>query len=521
MILNARIRRNRKFRTSILGGHRATLVLTHQTPRRFRLLSTVHGRLIHASAIVTCFTVLVLGASVWTPHAHAQQPPPPPDSTRAIREDGTGASYWGMIPTSVEAHPETLRNQPMPVWEGVLVWPYRVFTFPLKLVSSGMGETLQFLDEKKVIALVSGFLGPRQGPFGVLTQFQAGGLSGFGGGVALEHDAFFGPSNRFRLHGSTTINGTHRASLGLRFGTGSTGEIDVGAGYRVRPNARFFGVGPTSVNSSESFYTQRLAWAGTSYRQGLGRSFFISGDVLFSSVDAQLPRDEEDPPISVAFAVPLPVGYGSTSNGVTLGTALSHVTASETGRPSRGGSRRFRATYFRGLGHDSAAFWTYRVDLQQFFQLWYPNHILALRTHVSWIDQIGLTPPPFQRLMTNDDPDLMRGFRDFRWRDRGMTVLSAEYRWPLWVLTHPDAMGLDLYLHSDVGQVFSNIDQINTDNLTFSYGVGVRVLGARGFVLRIEYARSNEDTVWRLRGDQIFQFTRGGFFYGRDPIPAR
>jgi hypothetical protein len=409
----------------------------------------------------------------------------------------------------------------MPLWEGMLVWPYRVITFPLKVVSSGASETLEFLDDKKVISRIGSFLGPRTGPFGVLMQLQAGGLSGFGGGVAFEHDAFLGPSHRFRLHGTTTMNGTHRASMGVRFATAATGEIDVGAGYRVRPNARFFGIGPLTADSSESFFTQQLAWAGTSYRQGLGLNLFLSGDVLLSSVDAQLPRTENNPPITAGFAGALPVGYGSTSHGVTVGAAFSHETVAETGRPTGGGSRRFRTTYYRGLGHDSASFWTHRVDLQQFVQLWYPHHVLALRTHVSWIDQVGATPPPFQRLMTNDDPDLMRGFRDFRWRDRGLAVLSAEYRWPLWVFTHADATGLDLYLHSDVGQVFSNIDQIRWDNLTLSYGVGVRVLGARGFVLRVEYARSNEATVWRLRGDQIFQFTRGGFFHGRDPIPAR
>ncbi len=467
------------------------------------------------------FVVLVLCASAWPIRTHTQEHPPPPDTTRSTDGDGSGSSYWGVIPASDQSSPATIRNRTTPVWEGMLVWPYRVITFPLKLLSSGVGETLQFLDEKRVISQIGSFLGPRQGPFGVLMQFQAGGLSGFGGGVALEHDAFLSPSNRFRLHGTTTINGTHRAGLGLRFSTGSTGEIDVGAGYRVRPNARFFGIGPTSVNSSEAFYTQRLVWAGTSYRQGLGSNFYVGGDVLLSSVDAQLPQNDDDRPIDMAFPGALPIGYGSTSHGVTVGAAFSHVTASETGRPTGGGSRRFRATYFSGLGHDSTAFLTYRVDLQQFLQLWYPYHVLALRTHVSWIDQVGSAPLPFQRLMTNDDPDLLRGFKDFRWRDRGMAVLSAEYRWPLWVLTHPDAMGLDLYLHTDVGQVFSNIDQINRDNITFSYGAGVRLLGARGFVLRIEYAHSNEANVWRLRGDQIFQFTRGGFFHGRDPIPTR
>ena len=453
--------------------------------------------------------------------AEAQERPPRADSAVVTLGNGIGQSYWGQIPPANDSTSERILSRPMPMWEGMLVWPYRVITFPLKALSSGAGETLEYLDETKVLSRISGLLGPRTGPFGVLMQVEAGGLSGFGGGVALEHDAFFGPRNRFRLYGTTTVTGTPRASVGMRFGVGSSGEIDLGAGFRVRPNARYFGIGYETEKINESFYTQRLLWSGASYRRGLGADLFLSGDALFSSIDAKLPREDDNIPLEIVFADALPVGYGSTTHGMTLGAALTHGSVTETGRPESGGSRRLRTTYYRGLGSDESEFWTYRVDLQQFVQLWYRYHVLAVRTHVTWLDQVGQTPIPFQRLMTNDDPDLLRGFRDFRWRDRGMAVFSAEYRWPLWVLTHADATGLDLYLHTDVGQVFSNIDQIRWENLTVSYGAGIRILGKRGFVLRFEYARSNEDTVWRLRGDQVFQFTRGGFFYGRDPVPAR
>ena len=134
---------------------------------------------------------------------------------------------------------------------------------------------------------------------------------------------------------------------------------------------------------------------------------------------------------------------------------------------------------------------------------------------------MGSSDIPFQRLMTNDDPDLFRGYRDFRWRGRGMAVLTAEYRWPLWALTHADRLGADLYLLADLGQVFDDFSEISTDAMTLSYGAGIRVLNLRGFVLRFEYARSGEEVVLRLRSDQVFQFAKGGLFHGRDPVPAR
>jgi outer membrane protein assembly factor BamA len=409
----------------------------------------------------------------------------------------------------------------MPLWEGVLVWPVRVISYPLYLVSAGLGETVEFFDEKKVIYRLSQLLGPRQGPFGVLVQARAGGLSGFGGGLAAEHDALLGSGNRFRVSATTTIHGDLRTTLGIRSQASSTGEIDVGTGYRRRRNARYFGLGPQTQEADESFFQQELAWLGASYRQGLGSKVFLKGEVLFSTFGTGSPREEDVPWITEQFAGALPAGYGTHSYGVSLSATLSHETPAETGRPMRGGIRRLRAAYFQGIGNDDAAFWTYRAELQQFVPLWYRYHTLAVRAHMSWIDPLGTDPVPFQRLMTNDDPDLMRGFRDFRWRDRGMMVFSAEYRWPLWAAKLPDRTGLDVYVLTDVGQVFGHIDQVSFDNLTFSYGAGIRFLNVRGFVLRVEFARSNEEVVWRLRGDQIFQFARGGLYYGRDPVPTR
>ena len=57
--------------------------------------------------------------------------------------------------------------------------------------------------------------------------------------------------------------------------------------------------------------------------------------------------------------------------------------------------------------------------------------------------------------------------------------------------------------------------------MTVSYGGGLRVESGRGLVFRIEYARSEETGVIRLRADQVFQFTKGGLLHGREPIPAR
>ena len=110
------------------------------------------------------------------------------------------------------------------------------------------------------------------------------------------------------------------------------------------------------------------------------------------------------------------------------------------------------------------------------------------------------------------DRALMRGFGyvDGRWHDQGMLSFTAEYRWPVWNNSNIDDVGLDAYIFVDYGQVFGETNEISTRSMTTSFD------SARFFV-RMEIGHSKDDTVFRLSADQVFQFTRGGFFDGAKP----
>ena len=172
-------------------------------------------------------------------------------------------------------------------------------------------------------------------------------------------------------------------------------------------------------------------------------------------------------------------------------------------------------------GTSASDFWTLRAELQQFVPLWFSKQALALRFFSSWIAPDDRKRMPFQRLLTNDDPDLLRGYYDFRWRDRGLAALTIEYRWPLWANRTADTEGADIYLFSDVGQVFDEFDEISRETVTLSYGGGVRFSGIAGFIGRFEVAWSEEDVVLRLRSDQVFQFAKEGLLHGRDQVALR
>ena len=225
--------------------------------------------------------------------------------------------------------------------------------------------------------------------------------------------------------------------------------------------------------------------------------------------------------IEDVFPVDLLPGFGSKASGADVSLALGITTTQMQGRPRSGGTYRIKAQHYRDFDPNDIKFWNFRGDAQQFIGLWNSKQVLALRGFGAWIENSGNDPVPFQRLLVNDFPDQFRGFKDFRWRDRGILGLNVEYRWPIWVAERIDGPGADFYLLGDFGQVFGDLEEITWDNLTVSYGFGTRFVVTPAFQGRIELGFSNEETVFLLEGVQIFQAFEGIFLSGQEPVPSR
>jgi len=413
-----------------------------------------------------------------------------------------------------------LADRPKATWERAILVPYRVATFPIALASRGIGSTVGYLDHHSVPEKVGRLLGPRRGPFGLLLDFRFGGLSGLGGGLTAEHTRFLAEGNTLRVRASTSTNEDHRLGVAARFRRPRGAYWEFGAGFRRRPNVRYFGIGPDTREEDESFVHQEVSWLGGAVRRPFGESH-LELNLDYTGVATGAPGVSHQPATEELFAADLPAGYGRHSFGVSAGGQWRHENPNLANRPGRGGIQRLRATYFEATDRDDVRFWTFRGEWQQFFTLWRPQRVLALRGVGSWIEDVGGDPIPAARLNTNDDPDLLRGYDDFRFRDRGLAILTAEYRWPIWAHERPMASGIDAYLLTDAGQVFGDAAELGWNHMTLSYGGGLRVESGHGFVLRIEYARSEEASVLRFRADQVFQFVKSGLLHGREPIPAR
>jgi outer membrane protein assembly factor BamA len=91
----------------------------------------------------------------------------------------------------------------------------------------------------------------------------------------------------------------------------------------------------------------------------------------------------------------------------------------------------------------------------------------------------------------------LRGFREYRYRDRRNLLLNLEYRWEVWNY-------VDFGLFADAGKVFRDPDDLDFGGLQAGYGFGLRVHTPGGTQFRIDLARSNEGIKLHVGGGPRF-----------------
>ena len=70
----------------------------------------------------------------------------------------------------------------------------------------------------------------------------------------------------------------------------------------------------------------------------------------------------------------------------------------------------------------------------------------------------------------------LRGYQDFRFRDRNRLLMNAEFRWT-------PARFVDMAIFYDAGKVTGRREDLDFDDLKDSYGIGMRLIGVNGLRL--------------------------------------
>jgi hypothetical protein len=255
--------------------------------------------------------------------------------------------------------------------------------------------------------------------------------------------------------------------------------------YRDFPTEEFFGIGPHSSIDERSDY--RLTESRFDIKGGYPLARWLAFQTSMGYADTDIRDGTGDFPDTgdlfdetSAPGIEDPGAYFDIDSGVYLAWAGDpNLPAVELG---------LQYTRFKEIEVDKFRFDRYSFDMRGHLPLFSRQRTVAVRLHGSSDRPDEGSEVPFYLLKTLGGHDALRGYRDFRFRDRNLFHFSVEYRWEA-------VPALELALFYDKGKVFPHPSGFNFDNMKESYGFGIRAKSWRRVLFRAEIGRSEEDTL--------------------------
>jgi hypothetical protein len=145
------------------------------------------------------------------------------------------------------------------------------------------------------------------------------------------------------------------------------------------------------------------------------------------------------------------------------------------------------ADYTWGLGNDPSNYFRLHGEGAVAINLWQRSRVLVLRAWADLIAPLGDGFVPFSELAKLGGPDTLRGFRIDQFLGYSSLLVSAEYRWPIW-------MWMDGTLFVDYGGVFGRwFAGFGAPQMQPDVGMGVRVRTSDRFYFRFQFAHGFGD----------------------------
>jgi hypothetical protein len=260
-------------------------------------------------------------------------------------------------------------------------------------------------------------------------------------------------------------------------------SVDVHAQRYDFPEEDFFGLGPESRREDHVLYgmDNSIVGATAAFHPVPWLAFGGGADYLAPRV-----RAADDGRIDALFGEGLAPGLTTQPDFLRYEGFAELNYRQPRGNPRRGGRYALTVQHFEDRDGERHSFQRGEIDLQQYISLLRERRVLALHALVSVSDDAQGSEVPFYLQRTLGGPDDLRGFRRFRFRDRHLLLLQAEYRWEIFT-------AVDGAIFYDAGKVASRLDDVNLRDLESDYGIGFRFGTASGVFLRVEGAFGSRD----------------------------
>jgi len=357
---------------------------------------------------------------------------------------------------------------------GPVAWPFHE-------IGKGLNRTFLYLDAHQYF--MSGD-NSSEAPIGFRPLF--GGLgdgSGLAGGLQYSKPIVLGIRATGNAEISTYKYQKYTVALTKRFRRFETGPDFQ---YFSQPRQDFFGIGGNSVRTNRTMYAVNDHEYGWLNVARLGKVQLLH-ELQWRTYDIGPGRSPVVSPTQSKFpATALPGGYQGTQ-WLTNQVAAVFDFRDDKIDPRSGTAAELSVTQWNGIAATHASFTGLRLVNVTYVPLSTKRfRVLALRTEID--RSLGSDPIPFYLEPTLGGSGTLRGFLEYRFRDRDALAGTAEYRYRMWRF-------VDGTVFADFGQVYNNIlKQIGDYKLQAAGGVGIRVVAEHGLQFHLNIGQSREGT---------------------------
>ena len=263
-----------------------------------------------------------------------------------------------------------------------------------------------------------------------------------------------------------------------RLNDGRTGA-GIFARLRDMPQEDFYGFGADSAREQRVSYGLREFAAGGFATHSVGDALVFHGGADFIKPVTRGGGDKNYPSIEERFdTIALP-GFIDEPDFVVLRAGASFDRTDAPANPRRGSQHRVEASRWQSRGGGPATFDALTADLREYIPFFNETRVIALRTVLWHTDPAEGAEVPLYYQPVLGGARALRGYREFRFRDRSVALMQAEYRFEI----VSGAEGVVFYEAGSVGPSLGDLGSLKTD-----YGLGLRFGTSDGVFLRLEGA---------------------------------
>jgi outer membrane protein assembly factor BamA len=339
----------------------------------------------------------------------------------------------------------------------------------------------------------------------IMERFQAGfhGFHPMLGGMKTGSGFAFGTSyditDKLKASAQVSMKGYQKYEVSYAMPRFLSDRLfaEVRTTYRSHPDEAFYGLGNDTREETHTHYGLKDKSVGGHI--GVQVRKHMKAGIHAGWVDTSVDRGKRSrtPFIEEVFDVKSLPAFDSQIDYLRTGAFVDIDTRDEPGNPRDGGRYGARWSSFRDQSVGLHDFGQYDLEVQHYIPFFNQRRVIALRAKAILTRTDDDQTIPFYMLPTLGGSEDLRGFADYRFRDRNMVVVNAEYRWEAF-------SGLDLAVFADAGQVAAKAGDFRIRDMNTAAGFGFRFNTAKRVFYRVDVGFSREGTTVYMKFGNVF-----------------